>query len=148
MSWIQNLNSLKKIALNNVIKNSYDYFLERCYRNYSTKYHTPLHTAKEILTAEEVILIHYEDALEKMSPEEVDSLKSELIDRQVVLSGDVKKLMQELDFMDDDAWIAQQTEVLKKQENENNKKTDAIKNAADEEIKKMREKMGLPSTDE
>jgi Ser-tRNA(Ala) deacylase AlaX len=148
MSWIQNLRDLKKIAINNVLGNSYEYFLERCYRYYSKEYHTPLHVVKETITPHEAILIFYEDKLEDMQNEEIVDLRAELFDRPVVTSGDVKKLMEELEAMDDEAWIAQQNALLKKQEEKNKPDDKVIKEVADEAVKKLREKMGLPSVDE
>lgn len=144
MSWIQDLRNLKKIAYNNVSKNSYDYFLEKCYRYYSNKYHTPLHVVREIVLPHDAIIIFYEDQLESMEESQLEEVKEQLFDKKLVVSGDLKRIMEIEDAMDDEAWVAKQNQLLKEQEKkqEESEAKSQIEQI-DKDIKNLREKMGL-----
>jgi hypothetical protein len=152
MSWLQDLHNLKKIAVRNVLEESAEYFLERCYRYYSNQYHTPLHTVKKLLTAQEVIVIYYEDKFEDMENQNLIELKDELIEHPIVYSGDMKSLNSQEDMLDDEEWIAKQNDILKKKESEDKLKTEeknkVIREVADKAIEDMRKKLNLSAVEE
>lgn len=117
----KNLINVRRLAVHNRLSDDLDVYIDKCYRHYSKTYHTPLHVAQSILTAEEVALIFMEDEMEEWSVENVMEVKEALrTDDQPVIDCAQEKSN---DVVDDDTWIAQQNAALKKQDEESKKKS-------------------------
>lgn len=110
---VKTLLNLKRLALKNVSERSLEYYIEKCYRHYSTTYFTPLHEAKKIVPIEEAILIYLEDEFNELTAEEVADLRTELSTRDQPIRSD-SEYVEEDGPMSDEEWIAQQNLLLDK----------------------------------
>jgi hypothetical protein len=135
--------NLKRLALKNVIEFSINHHIEKTYRYYSKTYATPLHIAKEALTAEEVLLIYYEDKFEELSKEELNDIKKELTSAKSPVFSDINFTEAE-SLSDDEAWIAEQNRLLKEQEKKakNNTKVEESINKANEALSNFAKELG------
>jgi hypothetical protein len=110
------LKHIRLIALNNAHDLTVEGYIERAYRHYSKTYHTPLHTAKEIVNAAEVVLIYMEDEIADMNAEEIATFKEKVspsIKPLFAMPDQEDNIVEELD---DDAWVAQQMMELEKKD--------------------------------
>lgn len=140
---LKDLQNLKKIALNNVESETVARFIETCYRYYSKTYHTPLKEVYKDLTPHEVALYYFEDMMEGLSAEQLEEQKQEIYRTWTpILSGDIKKMQSEQPEIDDEAWIAMQNEMLRKQEAEKKAKAEAeLVAKTDEFVKNFSDKL-------
>jgi hypothetical protein len=123
---LKDLQNLKKIALANVESDTVARFIDMCYRHYSKTYHTPLKEVYADMTPQQVALYYFEDMLEGLNEEQLAEHREDLFRSfKPILSGDITKRSQEDLVLDDEAWIASQNEMLKKQEAEKKAKQDA-----------------------
>jgi hypothetical protein len=120
---------IRQIALFNVMNDDVDFYIENAYRFYSNQFHTPLHIAKELIPEAAVVQILMEHEMKDWTAEEISDLKAQLNDvPKIMINGASSDAAPE--EVDNEAWIAQQNLLLKKQDAKEQQK----KNKEQEEI--------------
>lgn len=124
------LKNIKIIAIDNVLSQSIDWYIEKAYRYYSHHYHTPLHIAKKKINPAEVVRIYMEDILSDSNPAELLELKERLMNRpKPLLEFDSELTDDDDDEMSDEEWVMQELAKLdntnKSQSNDETKQADA-----------------------
>jgi len=118
---LRNILNIKRLAIKNIKESSVDFFIEGCYRYYSTTYHTPLQSAYE-LPEEEVCKIYFEDTLKEASADDLEDIIKHLDNAlKMKLSPDEESGVDT--GISDEDWIAQQSLELKREEMAKNGKS-------------------------
>jgi hypothetical protein len=131
----RHLINIRQIAVHNVMEDDIEFYVEKCYRYYSKTYHTPLHLAKEAITPEEVVKIYMEDEMAEWTAEEIEDLRNKIDETpKMVLAGYANKATEEID---EEVWIAQQSALLKKQEESQKAKQEEIIKETHKVIEKL-----------
>jgi len=118
---IRNILNVKRLAIKNIKSDSAEFFVENCYRYYSSTYHTPLQQAYE-LPIEEVCRVYFEDTLKEASADELEDIMQHLDNSlKMKLSPDTSVVTDA--GMSDEDWIAQQSLELKREEMAKNGKS-------------------------
>lgn len=102
------LKNLKLIALDNVLSNSIDWYVEQAYRYYSHQYHTPLHIAKRVLNPAEVVLIYMEDECKDLSGEEILAIKEKLQNLPKPMLNIEEYHSDDNEELSDEEWVLQE----------------------------------------
>ena len=115
----RHLLNLRQIAVHNVMTDDVEFYIEKCLRYYSKTYHTPLHIVKELIPLEEVIMICMEDEMQDFTADEISDWKKKVDETPKAYVAAPEFMEQE--EMSEDLWIAQQTALLKKQDEKQKK---------------------------
>jgi cytochrome c556 len=133
----KDLLNYQKLAFKNATSNSLGMFIETCYRYVSKTYHTPLHVVKEIYSIPEVILMKLEDQYKELDPQDLESIKEQLLSKEKnrpVFSSGFEESDDDMEASDE-IWLAEQAKIA----NEKDKQMDAdkIKKATEEALRKF-----------
>jgi Ser-tRNA(Ala) deacylase AlaX len=114
-----------------------EFYVEKCYRYYSQTYHTPLHLAKSILSAEEVVLIFMQNEMEDWTAEDMAEWKKKVDETPKVMIAAPEFIQPE--EIDEEMWIAEQNALLKLQDEKDKKKQAEVIAKTHEAIDKLTE---------
>jgi Ser-tRNA(Ala) deacylase AlaX len=117
------LKLIRLLAINNVTSSTIEWYIEQSYRYYSKTYHTPLHVAKQILTAPEVVKIFMEDEMEDMPAEDIVAMRDRLMVSPKPMLSVEDYATEEDEEMSDEEWVLQQMAQAAEQEKNPTKKT-------------------------
>lgn len=134
------IKSLQKIALSNVLNQSVDFFIERCYRYYSKTYCTPLNEVKKSLTPAHVMLIFFEDHYNQLPAEEIIQLRDKILKAPSPIYPNEDLLSDSNDDIDEDEDLQQFIDNILKEE-ERQKELHVNKNINENIQKDLDEKL-------
>lgn len=120
--------NLRKLAIKYHLSDDIDIYIEKAYRHFSKTYSTPLKEAYN-MTPHEVLLVYMQDEMDELKKEELLDFLSKITEKnEPMLSSGITKTYDDV-VAEDEAWIAEQNALLKKESEKKANSKDIIEQA-------------------